>query len=78
MKKDYTIAEARQDLSAIVREVELTGHARITRRVRPVAVVLSIVEFERLLSARRKEPDWSVATLDTRGFKFDRDEANRR
>jgi prevent-host-death family protein len=78
MNKNYTIAQARRDLSAIVREVERNGRARITRRGQPVAVVLSIAEFERLLSARRKEPDWSLATLDTRGFKFDRDEANRR
>lgn len=78
MEKDYTIAQARHDLPAIVHEVERSGSARITRRGRPVAVVLSIAEFERLLSARRKEPDWSLATLDTRGFKFDRDEANAR
>jgi len=77
MDKDYSIAQARHDLSAIVREIERTGRARITRRGRPVAVVLSIAEFERLLSARRKKPDWSVAPLDTRGFEFDRDEANR-
>lgn len=78
MEKDYTIAEAKQDLPAIVHEVERTGRARITRRGRPVAVVLSIAEYERLQSTRRKEVDWSLATLDTRGFKFDRDEANAR
>ena len=78
MDKDYTIAQARHDLPAIVHEVERNGRARITRRGRPVAVMLSIAEFERLLSARRKEPDWSPATLDTRGFRFDRDEANAR
>ena len=78
MEKDYSIAQARHDLPAIVHEVERNGRARITRRGRPVAVVLSIAEFERLLSARRKERDWSLATLDTRGFKFDRDEANAR
>lgn len=78
MDKDYTIAQARHDLPAIVHEVERNGRARITRRGRPVAVVLSIAEFERLLSARRKAPDWSLATLDTRGFTFDRDEANAR
>ena len=78
MDKDYSIAQARHDLPAIVHEVERNGRARITRRGRPVAVVLSIAEFERLLSVRRKEPDWSLATLDTRGFRFDRDEANAR
>ena len=78
MRKDYTIAEARRDLSAIVREVERDGRARITRRGQPVAVMLSTADFEPLLPAHRKEPDRSVAPLDTRGFKFDRDEANRR
>ncbi len=77
MEKDYTIADARRDLAAIVREVERTGRARITRRGRPVAVMLSIAEFERLSSTRR-EPDWNVLKLVTRGLKFDRDEANRR
>lgn len=78
MEKDYSIAEAKRTLPVIVREVERTGRARITRRGRPVAVMLSIAEYERLKSFRRKEPDWSVAQLDTRGFKFDRDEANER
>jgi len=77
VEKDYTIAEAKQDLPAIVHEVERTGRARITRRGRPVVVMLSISELQRLESARR-EPDWEVLKLDTRGFKFDRDEANRR
>jgi len=77
MNKAYSIAQARHGWSAIVREVEPTGQVRLTRRGRPVAIVLSITEFERINSTRR-EPDWSLATLDTRGFKFDRDEANRR
>ncbi len=77
MEKDYSIAEAKQDLPAIVHEVERTGRARITRRGRPVVVMLSIAELQRLESAR-KEPDWGVLKLDTRGFKFDRDEANKR
>ena len=40
MDKDYTIAQARHDLPAIVHEVERNGCARITRRGQPVAVVL--------------------------------------
>lgn len=78
MGKDYSIAQAKQDLPAIVHEVERTGQARLTRRGRPVAVVLSMAEFERLKAFRRKQIDWSPATLDTRRFKFDRDEANAR
>ena len=67
MEKDYTIAEARRDLAAIVREVERTGRARITRRGRPVAVMLSIAEFERLSSTRR-EPDWNRDRRKPLGF----------
>jgi prevent-host-death family protein len=78
MEKDYSIAQAKQDLPAIIHEVERTGRARLTRRGRPVAVVLSIAEFERLTLSRRKPIDWSPATLDTKGFKFDRDYANAR
>ncbi|MBI2316354.1 MAG: type II toxin-antitoxin system prevent-host-death family antitoxin [Betaproteobacteria bacterium] len=78
MEKHYSIAQAKQDLPAIIHEVERTGRARLTRRGRPVAVVLSMAEFERLESSRRKEIQWSAATLDTRGFQFDRDEANAR
>lgn len=44
---------------------ERSGQARRTRRGQPVAMVLSIAEFERL-SATRREPDWNLATLDTR------------
>ena len=77
MAKDYSIAQARQDLPAIVHEVQRDGRARITRRGQPAAVMLSIAESERL-GSRRREPDWNVLKLDTRGFKFDRDEANRR
>ncbi len=77
MKKEYSIAQARHDLSAIVREVERSGRANITRRGRPVAAILSIAETERL-SSKRREPGWNVLRPDTRGFKFDRDETNRR
>ena len=78
VSKDYSIAQAKQDLPAIVHEVERSGSARLTRRGQPVAVMLSIEEFERLRSVRRKSIEWSAPTLDTRGFQFDRDEANAR
>lgn len=78
MEKHYSIAKAKQDLPAIVHEVERTGRARITRRGRPVAVLLSLAEFERMESSRWKKIDWSAANLDTRSFEFDRNEANAR
>ncbi len=78
MERDYPIGRAKQGLPAIIHEVERTGRATITRRGRPVAVVLSIAELERIESFRRKALEWSAATLDTRKFKFDREEANAR
>jgi cellobiose PTS system EIIB component len=48
MDKQYSIAEARHDLAAIVRELEQQPVIRITRRGQPVAVLLSAREFERI------------------------------
>jgi prevent-host-death family protein len=48
----YSIAEARDALPAIVREVEERGKAEVTRRGRAVAVLLSIAEYEKLGGAR--------------------------
>ena len=77
MEKKYSIAEARQQLPAIVHEAERTGAVRITRRGQVVARLISEHEFQRL--ARRKgRIDWGTMLIDTRGFKFDRDEANAR
>ncbi|HTF16268.1 MAG TPA: type II toxin-antitoxin system Phd/YefM family antitoxin [Burkholderiales bacterium] len=77
MEKKYSIAEARQQLPAIVHEAERAGTVRITRRGQVVARLVSEHEYQRL--ARRKSPiDWGTMLIDTRGFKFDRDEANAR
>ncbi len=77
MEKKYSIAEARQHLPAIVHEAERAGAVRITRRGQVVARLVSEHEFQRL--ARRKPRiDWGTMLIDTRGFKFDRDEANAR
>ncbi len=77
MEKKYSIAEARQHLPAIVHEAERAGGVRITRRGQVVARLVSEHEYQRL--ARRKPPiDWGTMLIDTRGFKFDRDEANAR
>ena len=52
MNDKFSIAEARSQLPRLLREVE-TGHAvEITRRGKPVAVVVSAAEFERLREAR--------------------------
>jgi prevent-host-death family protein len=77
MEKKYSIAEARHNLPAIVHEAERTGAVRITRRGQVVARLVAEHEFQRL--ERRKRPiDWGTTLIDTRGFKFDRQDANAR
>jgi len=46
---EYSIAEAKNQLPKIVHEVESEGAVQLTRRGRPVAVILSGFEYERLL-----------------------------
>lgn len=48
MEKQYTISEAKNRLTAIVYAVEKGSGVTLTRRGRPVAVVLSIEEYEAL------------------------------
>ncbi|HKC53093.1 MAG TPA: type II toxin-antitoxin system prevent-host-death family antitoxin [Burkholderiales bacterium] len=77
VEKKYSIAQARQKLSTIVREAERAGAVRITRSGQVVARLISEHEFQRL--ARRKPRiDWGTMLIDMRGFKFDREEANAR
>jgi prevent-host-death family protein len=52
MAHQYSIAEARHDLAAIVRKLEQHPFVEITRRGKPVAVLLSIEEFQRLSTGR--------------------------
>jgi prevent-host-death family protein len=77
VEKKYSIAAARQQLAAIVREAERTGAVRITRRGQVVARLISENEFQRL-SRRKRRIDWGTMLIDMRGFKFDREEANAR
>lgn len=48
MTKDYSIAEARNDLPSLIHAVELGRPVKITRRGKPVAVLLSVQEYERI------------------------------
>jgi len=48
MVKRYSIADARDQFAAIVREIEKEPAVEITRRGKPVAVLLSWREFHRL------------------------------
>ena len=48
MSKRYSIAEARANLPTIVREAESGKEIQLTRRGRPVAMVVSSQQYERL------------------------------
>ncbi len=48
----YSLAEARNHLTAIVRRVEQSTAVALTRRGKPVAVILSIEEYQRLAAPR--------------------------
>ncbi|MCL4266837.1 MAG: type II toxin-antitoxin system prevent-host-death family antitoxin [Anaerolineae bacterium] len=46
--KQISIVEARDHFTELVREVEENSGVQLTRRGKPVAVILSITEFNRL------------------------------
>lgn len=52
MDKTYSIAEARNDLSNVVREAEAGRPVTLSRRGRPVAVVVSAGDYSRLAPRR--------------------------
>jgi prevent-host-death family protein len=52
MPKSYSIAEARSDLSGLIHDVERGEPVNITRRGKPVAVLLSLQEYERMAPSR--------------------------
>lgn len=47
MLKSYSIAEARDKFTSILREVERVSAIQLTRRGKPVAILLSIKEYRR-------------------------------
>ena len=51
MPKSYSIAEARNELPGLIHDVERRGPVKITRRGKPVAVLLSVEEYERIAPA---------------------------
>ncbi len=58
MSKQYSIAAAKNQLPAIIHEVENGPPVELTRRGQPVAVIVSSREYERL---RPEQPDlWKV------------------
>jgi len=60
MQKQFSIAEAKNRLSAIIHYVEKEPYVELTRRGKPVAVLLSIQEYERL--SRKHTGFWSAVS----------------
>jgi prevent-host-death family protein len=63
MPKDFSIAEARNQLPALVHAAEGGSPVRLTRRGKPVAVLISLQEYER---GRARRPDLWQAIADFR------------
>ena len=77
MLKSYSIAEARNHLTEIVRDVEQVATIQLTRRGKPVAILLSTQEYERL--QKRKVDFWEAYVafrrrLDEEGIDLNPDE----
>ena len=58
MQKEYSIAEAKNKLPSIIHDVESGSSARFTRRGKPVAVLLSLHDYEHL--SKQKRSFWSA------------------
>ena len=58
MVKKYSIAEARDNFTAVVHEAEEGAKIELTRRGRPVAVLVGLEDFERL--SNRKKGFWQA------------------
>ena len=52
MTQNYSIAEARHNLAALVHELETKEHIQLTRRGEPVAVLLSMRAYRRLTAPK--------------------------
>ena len=56
MEEQYTIADAKNKLPALIHFVESGKAVKLTRHGKPVAVLLSITDYQRL--NRKKEGYW--------------------
>ena len=52
MSKQYSIADARKKLPTVIDEAEAGAEVELTRRGKPVAVVISVDEYQRLKTKR--------------------------
>ena len=77
MRKQHSIAEARNNLPQLVRQVESGQAIELTRRGEGVAVLLGRREYERLATrSRRFSEAWSEFTqaVDLAALEIDPDE----
>lgn len=65
MAKRYSIAEARANLPTIVDQAQAGHEIELTRRGEPIAVVISLREFERLRGVRARFGDAYQRFLST-------------
>jgi len=75
MEEGHSIAEARNNLARLVHVAEDGEPVRLTRRGRPVAVILSLAEYERLRAAG--EGLWDRLQRFRDGLEADADAAGR-
>lgn len=65
---DVSVADARTHLTRLLRQVEAGGPVQITRRGKPVAVLLSQADYQRLAPPRRSFTEfvreWRAAMAD--------------
>ncbi len=66
MQKKFSIAEAKNRLPTIIHYVEKGPHVELTRRGKPVAMLLSIQEYERL--SRKFTGFWNAVSEFRRKF----------
>jgi antitoxin Phd len=52
MSKSFSIAEARHDLASLVHQLDRQPRIELTRRGKPVAMLISMCEYNRLVATR--------------------------
>lgn len=82
--QSYSITQARDKFAAVVHEAEQSSAVELTRRGKPIAVIISIDEYRRLKGGKKKSfgeaivefrnsVDWNKIDIDEDIFKDVRD-----
>lgn len=53
MRKSYSIAEARDRFTSLIRKVEEDTTVELTRRGKPVAIIMSVQQYQQLKAGQR-------------------------